>query len=63
MTAKEEYNKLLGSGELFELFPDLSGIWEEDRRVFQKNWEDNQDILNMDVVIDLDDVDEFDEYL
>ena len=63
MTAKEEYNKLLGSGELFELFPDLSGVWDKDRRKFESDWEKNQEVFNIDVVIDLDDVDELDEYL
>ena len=62
MTANQEYNKLLSSGELFELFPELSGDWEKDRSRFERDWEMNQEIFNMDVVIDLDDVDEIENY-
>ena len=62
MTANQEYNKLLSSGELFELFPELSGDWEKDRGRFERDWEMNQEIFNMDVVIDLDDVDEIENY-
>lgn len=31
-----QYNSLLKSGELFELFPKLSGIWEKDKQHFHK---------------------------
>lgn len=30
---KENYYKLLGSGMFWELYPELNGIWEEDKIV------------------------------
>lgn len=53
MKASKEYNILLESGELLELYPELSGIWSKDNKKFTHMWEQNQDIL-MDLEIDFD---------
>ena len=34
--AKKEYKALLNTGMFFELFPDLTGTWEEDREQWLK---------------------------
>ena len=33
---KENYNKLLASGILLEVYPELSGNWEKDKDVINK---------------------------
>jgi len=38
---KREYNVLLESGELLEMYPDLSGSWTKDKKEFTKFWEEN----------------------
>lgn len=45
MSAKSEYEMLLDLGELKELYPSLTGIWEEDEDIFNLLWQSNQDIL------------------
>ena len=42
MTAKKEYLFLQGNGMLEELYPELSGNWEEDRKEFTVLWELNE---------------------
>lgn len=41
MSAKKEYDYLLESGTLLELFPGLKGNWEKDKKFFVPNWERN----------------------
>ena len=50
--ALKEYNSLLVSGELYQLFPDLKGDWEQDKKIFIAQYEDNQKLLNEDLTID-----------
>lgn len=54
MKASKEYNLLLESGELLELYPELSGVWEKDKKRFIYMWEQNQELF-MDLDIDYDD--------
>ena len=37
INTKEEYDQLLKSGMFFELYPELSGNWEEDKEIIFKN--------------------------
>ena len=41
MKVRNEYNVLLESGELLEMFPALSGLWAKDRARFTSAWERN----------------------
>lgn len=53
MKVKREYEALLDSGELQEMFPQLSGNWSEDQTLFTSLWEDNQEaIKDIDVNFD-----------
>jgi hypothetical protein len=36
ISSKENYNKLLGSGMFWEFHPELSGIWENDCKLFKE---------------------------
>ena len=56
MNARREYNILLDLGELNELYPNLTGIWEKDKKKFTSIWEQNQEILGG---IDINDYEEF----
>lgn len=42
MTAKKEYLFLQSNGMLEELYPELSGNWDEDRKEFTVLWELNE---------------------
>jgi hypothetical protein len=44
---KREYNSLLEGGELLELYPGLTGIWEKDKKIFTELY-----ILNLEVIED-----------
>jgi len=46
MKARSEYNILLDLGELEELYPNLTGVWEQDKEKFIAIWEQNQIVLN-----------------
>lgn len=53
MKVKDEYEVLLDSGELLELYPELSGSWAKDKKKFTKIWEQNiEAIKNIDVDFD-----------
>ena len=53
MTAKNEYNVLLESGELLEMYPELSGSWSKDKNKFTLIWEQNiEAIKDIDVNFD-----------
>jgi hypothetical protein len=41
MSAKKEYNALLKSGALTELFDDMQGSWEVDEDTFTRYYEAN----------------------
>lgn len=58
--AQLQYNSLLESGELKDMFPNFKGEWDKDKKAFTRYFEENQEILNTNV-IDLDD-EEFDPY-
>lgn len=46
--AKKQYDAMLKSGELLELFPMLTGDWQEDKEVFLDMFYLNDDILSED---------------
>lgn len=52
--AQKQYNSLLESGELKDMFPSFKGDWDKDKKAFTRYYEDNEAILNTDA-IDLDD--------
>jgi len=55
MKAKNEYDELLANGELLELYPDLSGSWQKDKKIFISTWEQNVEaIKNIDKNFDED---------
>lgn len=57
--AKREYDSLLKSGELLEMFEDFTGSWRKDKKAFLQYWENNQEVLNdLDVYLDFEE-DEF----
>jgi hypothetical protein len=39
MSAKSQYNILLKSGLLLELYDNLSGVWSEDKHEFERIYE------------------------
>lgn len=50
---KQEYDALKKSGDLLDMFPDLTGSWSKDKKEFTNYWESNQQILSdMDVIIE-----------
>ena len=53
MKAKNEYHVLLESGELLELYPELSGSWRDDEYIFTSIWEQNIQAIK-DINIDFD---------
>lgn len=50
--AKKEYDMLLKSGDLFEMFPDFTGSWKEDKEEFLVFWSLNQKVLE-DTTLDI----------
>lgn len=58
MKVKREYQALLDSGELQEMFPELSGVWKKDEKIFTALWENNQSAIK-DIDVNFD---EFGEY-
>lgn len=53
MKVKREYDALLDSGELEDMFPQLSGTWKKDEKLFTKLWEQNiKAIKSIDVNFD-----------
>ncbi len=53
MKVKTEYQVLLESGELLEMYPELSGSWEEDKTKFTTLWEQNSEAIR-DIDVDFD---------
>mgnify|MGYP006440956161 CR=1 FL=1 len=43
--AKKSYDSLLKSGDLLEMFPNLTGSWKEDKEEFIEMYNLNNDIL------------------
>lgn len=58
MKAKQEYDVLLENGELLEMYPELSGSWEEDKKSFSVIWEQNIEAIK-DIDVDFDEFEEF----
>lgn len=52
MKAKEEYQKLLNSGDLEELYPDLTGNWKKDQEEFTRLYDLNNKALK-DITIEI----------
>lgn len=53
------YKSMLDSGELFEVFPTLTGKWEKDKKSFIREQEELEKLANI-TYIDLDeDADEY----
>ena len=51
MSAKGEYEILLGIGELLEMYPNLTGNWKKDQDIFTLLWDENKELfenLNVD---------------
>lgn len=46
MSAQKQYNDLLKSGDLKEIYPGLSGDWEEDKDTFIYYYEMNLKAIN-----------------
>lgn len=45
MSAIKEYEFLKSNGVLLELFPDLTGDWKSDSKIFTELWELNNDAI------------------
>lgn len=45
MESRAEYNNLLDAGELLEMYPELSGVWQEDKNRFLEIWEQNAEAI------------------
>lgn len=58
---KTVYNKLVKSGELLDMFPTMTGIWESDKDDFMLMYNQN-DELDLDMMNFDEDFDEFNEY-
>lgn len=55
MKAKAEYDALLNSGDLIDLYPGLTANWQKDKKIFTRMWEQNMEVINgLYVDIDLD---------
>ena len=54
---KHLYKSLKDSGDLKELYPNLTGIWDKDKSEFILNYEINQEIIN-NTDVDFEDVSE-----
>lgn len=55
MSAQSQYELLLDSGELKEMFPKLSGRWEKDQTEFVKWYEANIEAIR-DIDVDFEDI-------
>lgn len=51
------YRALLASGDLLEMFPDLTGEWSKDRRSFEQQYNINEQAIEGD--LDFDSLDEY----
>lgn len=49
MSAQKQYNTLLESGDLFEIYPGMTGAWDKDKKIFIEYYE-----LNMIAIKDID---------
>lgn len=52
--AKLIYETMLASGELLELFPDLTGDWSKDKKHFMSQYDLNEDFLQSGMDLDFD---------
>lgn len=61
-TLKKVYDEFLKSGDLLELFPQMTGVWNKDKFLFQEQYEENiKSITESDVFDDEYDVEDFDD--
>jgi hypothetical protein len=54
---KAEYEVLIQTEELLEMFPEMKGDWKSDKKEFSRYYEMNEEILNLDVNYELEDGD------
>lgn len=61
---QKEYERLLNNNDLIEMFPNMIGIWEEDREEFTSNYIETQTLFSsIDVTDDFEEEeDDYDEY-
>lgn len=55
------YNSLRDSGDLKELYPNLTGIWKEDKKAFSLLYRENEECIE-DIIEISDNDEEFYEY-
>lgn len=55
------YNAMLESGELIELMPDATGVWEEDKKTYTTICEQNEEDMEEGDEISITLLDEYDE--
>lgn len=60
--AQKQYNALLESGELHDMFPTFKGEWDKDKKAFTRYYEENEVILNGDITLDDEDTDNYGDY-
>ena len=58
MQIKNEYDVLLRSGDLMEMYPGLQGSWQKDKKAFTQLWEQNRDAL-LGIEVDLETDEDF----
>ena len=54
MESKKQYDLLLKQGSLLELYENMTGIWAEDRDLFQSFWELEQFYITNTEITDYD---------
>lgn len=45
---KSLYDSLIKSGDLLDVYPDMTGDWKKDKGKFEKEYEANQRMLDLD---------------
>jgi hypothetical protein len=58
--ARAIYEQLLEAGDLFDLYPGLSGVWKEDKNNFKRQYDLNREFLSEEFNINSED--EYSEY-
>lgn len=43
---KSLYDSLIKSGDLLDVYPDMTGEWEQDRKKFEREYETNERMLD-----------------
>lgn len=52
MTPAQQYKELLEQENLLELYPNMTGVWENDKKSFKEIWDLEQSYLNSIEIID-----------